>query len=95
MKPSQLARSLKRIASGIENSKNPKRDLVIRDLRNVILAMNSEVTDIINALNDSNYEWAWSYAKEIEQKKLTKIEAIAFLYDSVHEGAWEIAAKYA
>lgn len=39
MKPSQLARSLRRIAAKIENSKAPRRDLVAADLKRVIAAM--------------------------------------------------------
>ena len=36
MKPSELSQELKRIASAIENSKNPSRELVAKDLKAVI-----------------------------------------------------------
>lgn len=39
MKPSQLAKSLRRIASKIEASKTPSRALVARDLRRVLANM--------------------------------------------------------
>lgn len=39
MKPSQLASRLRRIASAIDNSKNPNRNLVAKDIRRVLLAM--------------------------------------------------------
>lgn len=39
MKPSQLARSLRHIAAKIENSKKPRRDLVAKDLKRVIAAV--------------------------------------------------------
>ena len=36
MKPAELASALRRIASGIENSKQPSRNLVARDLKSLI-----------------------------------------------------------
>lgn len=46
MKPSQLARSLRIIAAKIENSKNPRRDLVVADLKRVMAI----------SLNDVNFD---------------------------------------
>jgi hypothetical protein len=40
MDPNQLAQNLRRIASKIDNSKSPKRELVARDLKRIISAMN-------------------------------------------------------
>lgn len=40
MKPSQLVQTLRRIASGIENSKQPSKELVARDLKKVALLLN-------------------------------------------------------
>jgi len=39
MKPSQIASKLRQIASAIDNSKNPRQDLVAQDLRRVIIAV--------------------------------------------------------
>ena len=39
MKPSQVANSLRHIASKIDNSTNPKRELVARDLKRLVTAM--------------------------------------------------------
>jgi hypothetical protein len=39
MKPSQTAQSLRRIASKIQNSKNPDRILVARDLKKLLAAV--------------------------------------------------------
>jgi hypothetical protein len=36
MKPSQMAQKLRQIASAIDNSKNPRRDLVAADLRRIV-----------------------------------------------------------
>ena len=36
MRPDQLAKSLRQIAAKIDNSKNPKRELVARDLKRII-----------------------------------------------------------
>lgn len=46
MKPSQLVQSLKRIASKIEASKNPKRELVIRDLKKILANIDEEMVSI-------------------------------------------------
>lgn len=45
MKPSQIASNLRRIATRIENSKNPSRTLVGLDLRRMLTAMD-EPTDV-------------------------------------------------
>jgi len=45
MKPSQLALSLKRIASQIEASKKPNKELVIRDLKKILAAFDEGGTD--------------------------------------------------
>lgn len=42
MSPNELARQLTRIASAIENSKNPSRELVTRDLRRVLANLDPE-----------------------------------------------------
>lgn len=36
MKPAELATEIRRIASGIENSKNPSRELVAKDIKKLI-----------------------------------------------------------
>jgi len=42
MKPSQLASQLRRIASAIDNSKNPDRTLVARDLKKILSAVTAD-----------------------------------------------------
>jgi hypothetical protein len=42
MKPAQIASKLRQIATAIDNSKNPCRDLVEQDLRRVIAAVEEE-----------------------------------------------------
>ena len=39
MKPSQLASQLRRIAAGIDNSKNPSRRLVTQDIKRILVAV--------------------------------------------------------
>ena len=39
MNPSELAKNLRRIASAIENSKNPSKELVLKDLRRIVATM--------------------------------------------------------
>jgi hypothetical protein len=39
MKPSHVSNELRRIASKIEKSENPRRDLVLRDIRNILAAV--------------------------------------------------------
>lgn len=39
MNPLELAKNLRRIACGIDQSKNPRRDLVARDLKKVLAAV--------------------------------------------------------
>jgi hypothetical protein len=46
MKPSEVSNILRRIASKIDNSENPKRALVAKDLRRVIVAINETNIDI-------------------------------------------------
>ena len=41
MKPSQLASQLRRIATAIDNSKNPDRSKVIGSIRRILAAVNS------------------------------------------------------
>ena len=49
MNPSQLAHSIKIIASGIEASKKPNKELVIRDLKKILAQTNDE-----ESINDIN-----------------------------------------
>jgi len=44
MNPHQLSTSLRHIASKIENSKNPQRDLVIADLKKIIAGIDDTVS---------------------------------------------------
>jgi hypothetical protein len=45
MSPNELARQLARIASAIENSKNPSREMVTRDLRRVLANLDPMVAE--------------------------------------------------
>jgi uncharacterized protein YjgD (DUF1641 family) len=42
MKPFQIAQSLRHIASGIDNSKNPKKDLVAKAIKQVISSISKQ-----------------------------------------------------
>jgi hypothetical protein len=42
MSPSEMAKNLRRIASAIENSKSPSRELVLKDIKNVLASFISE-----------------------------------------------------
>lgn len=54
MKPNQLVTTLRRIASNIERSKNPDRNLVARDLKKVVVAINNS-TDSGTPLTQEHY----------------------------------------
>jgi hypothetical protein len=61
MKPSQLASQLRRIASAIDNSKQPDRTLVARDLKKVLASVSktagsgSIIIQIISGNNGDDY----------------------------------------
>jgi len=38
-KPSEIAKNLRRIAAAIDNSKNPKKEYVIADLKKVLASL--------------------------------------------------------
>jgi hypothetical protein len=44
MKPSQVASKLRQIAAAIDNSKNPRADLVARDLKRIIVSVGGDPT---------------------------------------------------
>lgn len=90
MKPSQLARSLKRIASGIESSKNPKKELVIRDLKRILAAVTKNGNDAASLLfwealdelpgkhvSDNSYLNILNKIKEIAKKSNIDAKVIA------------------
>jgi hypothetical protein len=43
MKPSEVSSTLRRIAAKIDNSVNPKREFVAKDLRRIIMAINQQI----------------------------------------------------
>lgn len=45
MKPSEMSAILRRIASAIDKSENPKRELVVRDIRMVLAAITNHFDD--------------------------------------------------
>jgi hypothetical protein len=52
MKPSQLASQLRRIASAIDNSKQPDRTLVARDLKKVLAGISHSSKIVINSYSN-------------------------------------------
>jgi hypothetical protein len=56
MKPSHIASRLRQIAAAIDNSKNPRRDLVARDLQQVIIAVGSALSDFEEYMIEFMYE---------------------------------------
>lgn len=83
MKPSELANSLRRIASAIDNSKSPDRTLVARDLKRILAGISSDPPSepgmsesdrfdgkyvmFIVKLNDAVYSVTGSDIHEIEE----------------------------
>ncbi len=61
MKPSELSQELKRIASAIEHSKNPSRELVMKDLRGIVASLSGPSTeeDMIKYLGKSEPKEGW------------------------------------
>lgn len=55
MKPSQLVRSLRHIAAKIENSKNPRRDLVAADLKKLV----SRIAGKLGTKDGDDYTIKW------------------------------------
>jgi hypothetical protein len=55
MKPSEVSNILRRIATKIDNSKNPKRTFVAEDLRKVIMAVQPLKTIILDASANIGY----------------------------------------
>ena len=47
MRPSEVSSTLRRIATKIDNSENPKREFVAQDLRRVIMAMDQKQAFLI------------------------------------------------
>jgi hypothetical protein len=54
MKPSEVSNSLRRIASKIDNSVNPQRSFISKDLRRVMAAMMTETERAIKADEDAS-----------------------------------------
>jgi hypothetical protein len=54
MKPSQVAQSLRHIASKIQQSRNPDRDLVARDLKRVLAVLHEAAI-----ASDASYNVTW------------------------------------
>jgi len=61
MKPSQVAAKLRQIASAIDNSNNPRKDLVAADLKRVIAAV-SVTPEQKQAIIKTFEEWLEKHA---------------------------------
>jgi hypothetical protein len=55
MNPYEIATSLRHIAARIQNSKNPDRDLVIKDIRKVLVAMGAFEVIVIHRYADNTF----------------------------------------
>jgi hypothetical protein len=60
VKPSELSKTLRRIAHAIDKSRNPDRTLVARDLKKVIAAINTPLADITSASMSPDGLWTVS-----------------------------------
>jgi len=60
MKPSQLASQLRRIASAIDNSQNPDRTLVARDLKKVLAGISRVASSTARAITWDEIGDEWS-----------------------------------
>lgn len=54
MKPSELANHLRRMASAIENSKNPSKELVLRDLKKTVFKVAMDAKLIVKEFADDD-----------------------------------------
>jgi len=77
MKPSQLAQSLKRIASGIEASKKPNKELVIRDLKNVILAMRDQPDFLDEVYPSDEHRGKFRLFRDVDDSEMDVTDEIA------------------
>jgi len=57
--------------------------------------MENSAEDVIAFLYDSVHEWAWDFAKQIEDSHISREEALMVLEDSPYEKAWEYAKHLA
>ncbi len=67
MRPDELSDALRRIASGIENSKNPSRELVARDLKRMLGMTAIAAEETLEDLKD-HYELVRNRLEEIEKE---------------------------
>lgn len=74
MKPTQVSKYLRKIAAAIDNSKNPRRELVAEDLKRVITAIKEPVfrtkeeeaqlrEDMADEIRDTQLEREWDKAE--------------------------------
>jgi hypothetical protein len=76
MKPSRLAAiNLRKIASAIDKSKNPNRDLVIQDLKKILAAVNESDAPGSRAINQRII--AEYVASELEYKNIITEQQVA------------------
>ena len=77
MKPAQVSEILRKIATAIDNSANPRRDLVVGDLQRVVVAIKEPVfrtkeeeaqlrEDMADEIRDTQLEREWDKAENPE-----------------------------
>lgn len=92
MKPSQVSTKLRQIAAAIDNSKNPRRDLVAADLKRVIIAVDDkypvEDSESFEGMTEASVE-------DMQRLGYVPIDATVLQaeYDSdvvviLHKGVW-------
>lgn len=59
-----------------------------------LAAIPPDVQKIVDYLYNTNYEWAWKAAGQIETIGMTKDVAVQHLYDLPYEKAWVIAELF-
>ena len=85
MKPSQLAAKLRQIATTIDNSKQPDRTLVARDLKKVLAAVNAPDA----ALDLSQYACNWDGHEGLS------IDEEWPEAESIIRAAWDVGYRFA
>ena len=79
MQPSQVSSTLRKIATKIDNSVNPKRELLVKDIKKVITAMEQSTNEekavlkrmlfnLLDGLNISKYDDAFGGNSKTEEE---------------------------
>jgi hypothetical protein len=88
MKPSEVSNTLRRIATAIDNSVNPKREIVAKDLRRVIAVVNDELLDNVDINSLPVLEASGEQDRFIHKPVFTPQKAKLVSIDKSWTGNW-------